>query len=75
MNRMNQHLLAHAWPPLPTLQPRLPGLDYTHEQLFFINFGRVWCSQARPAMELRQVLTGKPWPRETIILLAVGAKE
>lgn len=34
----------------------LPGLEnFSPEQLFFINFGRVWCSNMRPEMAVQRV--------------------
>uniref|UniRef100_A0A452INC5 Uncharacterized protein n=1 Tax=Gopherus agassizii TaxID=38772 RepID=A0A452INC5_9SAUR len=29
-------------------EPKLPGLDLTHKQLFFLNFAQVWCGSYRP---------------------------
>lgn len=35
---------------------RLPGLDgLSPEQLFFVNFGRIWCNDITPAAYKRQV--------------------
>ncbi|ORY96810.1 hypothetical protein BCR43DRAFT_492298 [Syncephalastrum racemosum] len=36
---------------------QLPGVNMTAEQLFFINFGRTWCKNARPVEAARQVYT------------------
>jgi predicted metalloendopeptidase len=37
---------------------KLPGLDnYTPEQLFFISFGRQWCSKTTPERAVRQLHT------------------
>lgn len=42
---------------------RLPGLDgLTPEQLFFVNFGRVWCNNITPAAYKRQVLVDEHSP-------------
>lgn len=38
-------------------ESRLPGLDYTDEQLFFIAFARVWETLARPATAVVRVRT------------------
>ncbi|CAO3690443.1 unnamed protein product [Rhizopus stolonifer] len=36
----------------------LPGLEnFTAEQLFFINYGRVWCTKMRPEMSVQRVRT------------------
>lgn len=38
-------------------EQRLPGLDkYTPDQLFYISFGQLWCSNIRPEALLNQVL-------------------
>lgn len=35
---------------------RLPGLDgLSPEQLFFVNFGRIWCNKATPAQAKKSV--------------------
>ncbi|KAG1151811.1 hypothetical protein G6F37_004436 [Rhizopus arrhizus] len=39
-------------------QATLPGLEkFSPQQLFFINFGRVWCSSMRPEMSVQRVRT------------------
>jgi len=41
----------------------LPGLsDFTHEQLFYIAYGNVWCSKYRPATLTRTLLTDSHSP-------------
>ncbi|XP_038077853.1 membrane metallo-endopeptidase-like 1 [Patiria miniata] len=30
-------------------QPRLPGIDFTEEQMFFLSYSQVWCSVFTPA--------------------------
>ncbi|XP_053947508.1 neprilysin-4 [Anastrepha ludens] len=34
--------------PQAVVDERLPGIDMTGEQLFFLNFGQVWCGAMRP---------------------------
>ena len=40
-------------------EPLLPGLNYTQDQLFFINAGQVWCSKDRDQALINQILTSK----------------
>jgi len=35
----------------------LPGVPYTREQLFFIAFGQIWATNARPSAEVKTVRT------------------
>ncbi|XP_044288827.1 neprilysin [Varanus komodoensis] len=35
----------------------LPGLDYTHQQLFFLNFAQVWCGTYRPEYAVNAIKT------------------
>ncbi|XP_033097749.1 membrane metallo-endopeptidase-like 1 isoform X4 [Anneissia japonica] len=39
-------------------EPLLPGLNYTQDQLFFINYAQVWCSAFRPEGATSQILSG-----------------
>ncbi|KAI8354174.1 hypothetical protein BD560DRAFT_336420 [Blakeslea trispora] len=42
---------------------RLPGLDaLSPEQLFFVNFGRIWCNKATPAQAKKGILTNEHSP-------------
>ncbi|KAL9550950.1 hypothetical protein MBANPS3_004497 [Mucor bainieri] len=42
---------------------RLPGLDaLSPEQLFFVNFGRIWCNKVTPAQAKKGVLTDEHSP-------------
>nr|QHX41531.1 neprilysin-like 1 [Octopus vulgaris] len=39
-------------------EPKLPGLNYTHEQLFFLGFAQVWCGNMRPQYAQNRILSG-----------------
>ncbi|KAM4771129.1 neprilysin [Rhinophrynus dorsalis] len=38
-------------------QEKLPGLDFTSDQLFFIGFGQVWCGEYRPEYAVTSIST------------------
>lgn len=39
-------------------EPKLPGLDFTHDQLFFVNFAQIWCNNMRQESAINSVQTG-----------------
>ncbi|PVD36841.1 hypothetical protein C0Q70_03831 [Pomacea canaliculata] len=45
-------------------EPLLPGLNFTHDQLFFINFAQIWCTNMRRENAINRVLTGVHSPGE-----------
>ncbi|KAI9277396.1 hypothetical protein BY458DRAFT_567613 [Sporodiniella umbellata] len=50
----------------------LPGLEkFTPEQLFFVNYGRVWCSNMRPEMAIQRVRTDVHSPARVRVNAAV----
>lgn len=51
---MSMRKSLHEEPGKNLALPRLESLS--PEQLFFINFGRVWCSNMRPEMAAQRVL-------------------
>ncbi|XP_033107580.1 membrane metallo-endopeptidase-like 1 [Anneissia japonica] len=36
-------------------EERLPGLDLSHDQIFFLNFGQIWCSKAKEEEIIHQI--------------------
>ncbi|XP_038602836.1 membrane metallo-endopeptidase-like 1 [Tachyglossus aculeatus] len=38
-------------------EPKLPGLNLTHKQLFFLNFAQVWCGSYRPEYAIQSIKT------------------
>ena len=36
------------WVELHGEEPDLPGLNMTHDQLFFLNYAQIWCGSMRP---------------------------
>ncbi|CUA72481.1 hypothetical protein RSOLAG22IIIB_01151 [Rhizoctonia solani] len=48
-----------AWKSASTtgLDFTLPGLNYTHEQLFWISFGRIWATKVKPAFAVQRART------------------
>ncbi|KTF73806.1 hypothetical protein cypCar_00042357, partial [Cyprinus carpio] len=45
-------------------EPRLPGLDMDHKQLFFLNFAQVWCGACRPEYAIQSIKTDPHSPLE-----------
>nr|KAG5707379.1 hypothetical protein BaRGS_005346 [Batillaria attramentaria] len=39
-------------------EPLLPGLDFTNNQLFFVNFAQIWCGNMRRENAVNRILTG-----------------
>ena len=45
-------------------EPLLPGLNFTQNQLFFINYGQVWCGKLRDQALISRILTDVHSPGE-----------
>jgi membrane metallo-endopeptidase-like protein 1 len=45
-------------------EKRLPGLDYSPEQLFFINYAQIWCQKITDQALESRILTGVHSPGE-----------
>ena len=38
-------------------EPMLPGINMTHDQLFFLNFAQIWCGNMRDKAALEKIRT------------------
>ena len=45
-------------------EPVLPGLDFNAKQLFFINYGQLWCGKYRDQYLITRILNGLHSPGE-----------
>ena len=54
MLKINKLKAYKKWEAKHGIEPLLPGLNYTQDQLFFINFGQVWCGKHKESV-LRKV--------------------
>ncbi|CAG2183811.1 unnamed protein product, partial [Oppiella nova] len=43
------------WEKQNGVEPRLPGIHLTHDQLFFLNYAQIWCGSMRPEDALSKV--------------------
>ncbi|KAI9476258.1 MAG: hypothetical protein EXX96DRAFT_487084 [Benjaminiella poitrasii] len=63
---MQQSLKDH-----PEDNPSLSDVDFTPEQLFFINFGRIWCMNTRPEMAVQRIRSDPHSPNRVRVNAAV----
>uniref|UniRef100_A0A8C4DTU3 Membrane metallo-endopeptidase-like 1 n=1 Tax=Dicentrarchus labrax TaxID=13489 RepID=A0A8C4DTU3_DICLA len=56
------------WVKMVGEEPRLPGLDMDHKQLFFLNFAQVWCGAYRPEYASQSIKTDSHSPLEYRVL-------
>uniref|UniRef100_A0A1B6DE24 Uncharacterized protein n=1 Tax=Clastoptera arizonana TaxID=38151 RepID=A0A1B6DE24_9HEMI len=45
----------HKWVEKYGEEPRLPGINLTHDQLFFLNYAQIWCGTMRPEDALTKI--------------------
>ncbi|KAH6933640.1 hypothetical protein HPB50_017253 [Hyalomma asiaticum] len=43
-------------------EPHLPGLNLTHDQLFFLTYAQIWCGTTRPEHAVNTIRTGNHSP-------------
>uniref|UniRef100_A0A3B4GQQ7 Membrane metalloendopeptidase like 1 n=1 Tax=Pundamilia nyererei TaxID=303518 RepID=A0A3B4GQQ7_9CICH len=55
------------WVEMEGEEPRLPGLDMDHKQLFFLNFAQVWCGAYRPEYASQSIKTDSHSPLEYVL--------
>jgi len=49
-------------------EPKLPGLDYTPQQMFWISAGQTWCAKYRKESLKMRITTGVHSPSEFRVL-------
>uniref|UniRef100_A0A1I7UJM9 Peptidase_M13 domain-containing protein n=1 Tax=Caenorhabditis tropicalis TaxID=1561998 RepID=A0A1I7UJM9_9PELO len=42
--------------------PRLPGVNLTHDQLFFLNYAQIWCGTMNDKEAIRKLRTSEHSP-------------
>ncbi|KAK9471831.1 uncharacterized protein V1510DRAFT_419133 [Dipodascopsis tothii] len=63
-----------AWKEYERIHPSqtLPGVNMTKEQLFFVSFGRYWCSAYRPSAAARRIYVDPHSPNFVRLLAGVS---
>ena len=59
------------------IEPLLPGLDLSHDQLFFLNFAQIWCGKMRDEEALQKIRSSvhSPGPVRLDFFLSLPEKE
>ncbi|XP_064461110.1 neprilysin-1-like isoform X2 [Ornithodoros turicata] len=57
------------------LEPRLPGLNLTHDQLFFLTYAQIWCGTMRPEHAVNTIRTGSHSPGRFRVIGALSNSE
>lgn len=52
--------------------PDLPGLNLTHDQLFFLNFAQIWCGTSRPESYVQALRASKHSPGKIRVIGSVS---
>lgn len=50
------------WEKVHGSEPLLPGVNMTHDQLFFLNFAQIWCGNMRDKAALEKIRTSAHSP-------------
>ena len=58
----------NSWEEENGVDPKLPGLPYTSQQMFWISVGNVWCNKFRPEALRARVITDTHSPGEFRII-------
>lgn len=64
-----------SWVQMNGRELKLPGLDFTPEQLFFLGFAQVWCSASSDGHIQHALLTDAHSPERVRVLAAVSNSE
>uniref|UniRef100_A0ABD2WDE5 Neprilysin-2 n=1 Tax=Trichogramma kaykai TaxID=54128 RepID=A0ABD2WDE5_9HYME len=56
-------------------EPRLPGLDFTNQQMFWISAANTWCSVYRPESLKNRITTGQHSPGEFRVIGPLSNRE
>lgn len=52
---MTQFQAYRKWVSVNGEEPEVPGLNLTHNQLFFLNYAQIWCGSMRPEDALTKI--------------------
>ncbi|ROT75426.1 putative membrane metallo-endopeptidase-like 1 [Penaeus vannamei] len=56
-------------------QVTVPYVNLTHDQLFFLNFGQIWCENNRPEAMLTKIRSGQHSPNKFRVIGTLSNSE
>ncbi|XP_037777045.1 neprilysin-2-like [Penaeus monodon] len=56
-------------------QVTVPYVNLTHDQLFFLNFGQIWCENNRPEAMLTKIRSGQHSPNKYRVIGTLSNSE